>query len=147
MKEVILAGRVPQSESSAGLNGQGGGLGSYVEFVEHLSVSEVSRTGEGVAVRVLIYNELERGSGGQVDGVAFLSGCGEWVGMLAERLGRTEELEEVWELVGGGSDKKAEVDATRSDDAEAAKSIDAKVGRIMETMSMAYSSLTAGRKV
>ncbi|KAG0635651.1 hypothetical protein HOY80DRAFT_1056628 [Tuber brumale] len=113
-------------------NGPGGGLGSYVEFVEHLSVSEVSGTGEGVAVEVLIYNELARGSGGQADGVAFLSGCGEWVGTLAERLGRTEELEEVWELVGGGSDEKAKADATRSDDAEAAKSRDAKVGRLME---------------
>ncbi|KAG0635655.1 hypothetical protein HOY80DRAFT_1056654 [Tuber brumale] len=113
-------------------NGQGGGLGSYLEFVEHLSISEVSRTGEGVAVKVLIYNELARGSGGQADDVAFLSWCGEWVGTLAERLGRTEELGEVWELVGGGSNEKAKADATMSDDAEAAKSRDAKVGRLME---------------
>ncbi|KAG0638677.1 hypothetical protein HOY80DRAFT_1047045 [Tuber brumale] len=73
-----------------------------------------------------------QGNGGQADSAAFLSGCSEGIGTLAERLGRTEELEEVWGLVGGGSDENAKADTTRSDDAEAAKSIDAKVSRIVE---------------
>ncbi|KAG0642765.1 hypothetical protein HOY80DRAFT_1035508 [Tuber brumale] len=120
MNEVILAGSVRQMVKEADLVVMWSSLSIYL---------------------------FQRGSGGQADGVAFLSGCGEGVGTLVERLGWTEELEEVWELVGGGSDKKTEADATRSDDAEAAKSIDAKVGRIIETMSMAHTSLAARRKV
>ncbi|KAG0639566.1 hypothetical protein HOY80DRAFT_1136654 [Tuber brumale] len=77
------------------------------------------RAREG-AVRVLINNE--RG-----------------VRKLAAKLGWAEELKEVWGSVGGGSDKKAEVEAESSEDAKLVESIDAKVGRLTEEVERSLS--------
>ncbi|KAG0635653.1 hypothetical protein HOY80DRAFT_1056630 [Tuber brumale] len=92
------------------------------------------------------HTQFQRGSGGQADIVDFLSGCAEGVGTLAKRLGQTEALEKVWELVGGGINEKAKGDATRSDNAEAAKSIDSKVGRLMEDNEHGISVVDSGKK-
>ncbi|KAG0643107.1 DHS-like NAD/FAD-binding domain-containing protein [Tuber brumale] len=58
---------------------------------------------------------------------------------LAEELGWTEELEEVWRSVGGGSDKKVEAEAESSEDAEPVESMDAKVSRLTDEVERSLS--------
>jgi NAD-dependent histone deacetylase SIR2 len=89
------------------------------------------RAREGAA-RLLINNERAGGIGARADDVLLLGGCDQGVRKLAEELGWTKELEEVWESFGGGSDKKVEAEAESSKDAEPVESIDAKVGRLTE---------------
>ncbi|KAG0634873.1 SIR2 family histone deacetylase [Tuber brumale] len=87
------------------------------------------RAREGAA-RVLISDERAGGIGGPADGVLLLGECDRGVRRLVEELGWTEELGVVWGSVGGGSDKKAEVEAESSEYAEPVESMDAKVSRL-----------------
>ncbi|PWW78690.1 DHS-like NAD/FAD-binding domain-containing protein [Tuber magnatum] len=54
-------------------------------------------------------------------------------------LGWTEELEEVWRSVGGGTDKEAEAEAESSESAEPVESMNAKVGRLTEEVERSLS--------
>ncbi|PWW78707.1 DHS-like NAD/FAD-binding domain-containing protein, partial [Tuber magnatum] len=96
------------------------------------------RAREG-AVRVLMNNERAGGIGGRADDVLLLGGCDRGVGRLAEELGWTEELEEVWRSVGGGTDKEAEAEAESSESAEPVESMNEKVGRLTEEVERSLS--------
>ncbi|PWW75103.1 DHS-like NAD/FAD-binding domain-containing protein [Tuber magnatum] len=142
MKKHHLTGSVPQCETCAGLSlprefHMGLRMVEEADLViiigSSLSVYPFAalpgRAREG-AVRVLISDERAGGIGGRADDVLLLGECDRGVRRLAEELGWTEELEEVWRSVGSGSDKKAEAEAESSEDAEPVESVDATVGRL-----------------
>ncbi|KAG0634205.1 hypothetical protein HOY80DRAFT_1061151 [Tuber brumale] len=56
--------------------------------------------------------------------------CDEWAGKPPKEPGGIEELEEVWRLVGGASDERADTEVESREDAELAYPIDAKASRL-----------------
>ncbi|PWW74997.1 DHS-like NAD/FAD-binding domain-containing protein [Tuber magnatum] len=91
MKKHILAGSVPQyivfrSESLPREFVVGHRMIEKADFVERSSVCGASRTSEGGAVMVLIYDKREGGSGGRMDDVFLLGECDEGMRKQAKGL-------------------------------------------------------------
>jgi len=113
--------------------------------MECLSFCSASGTRERVATKGSIYYEQAGGIGGWAGDVLLLGVCDEAVRKLAKELEWMQGVEEVWWLVRGERDKRAEAAAEGSQDAELAESINAKARRLIEDIQHAI-FVVNGRK-